>query len=134
MTTATENKAAFIAAFKSQKHTTHRGTEHTARAIELMAGEAWSKHMKSVVTSKTMEAPVDPCQAPKWDDEYTASPVSGGYVLPKKEGVRVSVSVANQVRKTGKQNEWVVVELPDGPAAVTVEEAYSLGARELQSW
>ncbi len=134
MTTSAENKAAFIAAFKSQKHTTPRGTEHTARAIELMAGEAWSKHMYSIVTNKMVEKPVDPSPAPKWDDQYTACSVYGGYVLPKKEGVRVSVSVANQVRKTGKQNEWVVVELPDGPAAVTVEEAYSLGARELQSW
>lgn len=134
MTTAAENKAAFIAEFKSQKHTTPRGTEHTDRAVDLKAGEAWRKHMESVVTNKTIEAPVEPCQAPKWDDEYTASPARGGYVFPEKGGVRASVSVANQIRETGKQNAWVVAELPDGPAAVTVEEAYSLGARELESW
>lgn len=137
MPTPAENKAAFIESFKARNLAAAAGRtraiEYRRATSDIYAEEAWTGHMKMVVTGKIEEAPVSPCDEPEWSDEYSAHPKMGGYITTEKGGVRASMAAAESCRD-GRQTKWVVVGLPSGPAAVTVEEAYNLGARELQAW
>lgn len=97
---------------------------------------AWKAHMTAVVCGKVQE----PCAAGGLEPEYATGfgaflTRCGGAVLQRYGGVRASV--ATTIGRDGKSSDpepWVMVSLSTGPAAVTIEEAYSLGARELQSW
>lgn len=137
MTTIAENKAAFIADYKARNLADSAGRtrsiEYRRATNDVYAEEAWASHMKMVVTGKTEEAPVSPCNEPEWSSEYSAHSKMGGYITTEQGGVRTSKSAAESCRD-GRQTKWVVVGLHSGPAAVTVEEAYNLGARELKAW
>lgn len=137
MTAPAENKAAFIEAFKARNLAAAdgrtRSIEYRRATNGIYAEEAWINHMKMVVTGKVKEAPVTPSDEPEWSSEYSAHPKMGGYITTEKGGVRASEAAAESCRD-GRQTRWVVVGLASGPAAVTVEEAYNLGARELPAW
>lgn len=157
MTTAAENKDAFIAAYVASRPKTPRGTEHSPEAARKKAEYAWPRKMYEVVVGKSDEPPCDPCNEPEYSDVLRFSPRGWGSIQPRKEGIRVSKAVAagrpqsnkeareaerqfwiavlvggvSATEARGELAEWVVVELPTGPAVVTIEEAYSLGAREI---
>ena len=157
MTTAAENKDAFIAAYVASRPKTPRGTEHSPEAARKKAEYAWPRKMYEVVVGKSDEPPCDPCNEPEYSDVLRFSPRGWGSLRPSNEGIRVSKAVAagrpqsnkeaseaerqfwisvlvgcaSPSEARGKLAEWVVVELPTGPAVVTIEEAYGLGAREI---
>ncbi len=156
---AQELKSAFNEAFKAKRHATSRGTELSARAVELLAQEAWAAHMAAVVCGKIDESPATGGVEPAYSEKLTYDSSGFGSIRPHKNGIRVSESLeegrpgSNQeAREADKQfwaqtlvgcasateargdlASWVVVELPSGQAVMTIQEAYALGAREMQS-
>ena len=135
--TAQELKAAFVANFINEweaKMATASDRVRRAQTKPRPDG-AWDAHMKSVVTGKINEEPASGGVEPEYAEGFGAFPNAGGTVLQAKGGIRVSVAAtAGRDGVSSDRKPWVLVMLPTGPAAMTVEEAYSLGARELQAW
>lgn len=129
---AQELKAAFVEKFAAEWNAS---ASARARRIQTKphTETAWENHMAAVVCGKVDEEPATGGVEPEWSDEYSAHPTMGGFVTTEKGGIRTSKSAAESCRG-GDQTKWVVVGLATGPAAVTIEEAYALGGRELQVW
>ena len=135
--TAQELKSAFVEKFVADwKAKMATATDRVRRTHTKPHPEgAWQEHMRSVVAGEVIEEPATGGVEPEYAAEFGAFPNAGGNVLKKPGGIRVSVAAT--VGRDGHSSDrepWVLVMLPTGPAAMTVEEAYAMGARELQTW
>lgn len=135
--TAQELKAAFVGNFIAEwEAKTAAASDRLRRTQTKPYPEgAWDAHMKAVVTGKFAEEPATGGVEPEYAKGFGAFSNAGGTVLRAPGGIRVSIAAT--VGRDGVSSDrrpWVLVALPTGAAAMTVEEAYSLGARELQSW
>lgn len=160
--TAQELKAAFVEKFIAEWEAKMETASDRVRRTHTKPHPdgAWEAHMRAVVTGDVEEAPAEGGVEPEYSDVLRFTPRGWGSIQPQDEGIRVSKAVAagrpqshkeareaerqfwiavmaggvSATEARGEAAEWVVVELPTGPAVVTIEEAYSLGGRELQVW
>jgi len=96
---------------------------------------AWEAHMRAVVTGDVEEVPAEGGVEPEYAPGFGAFPNAGGAVLRQPGGIRVSsAATVGRDSASSDRKPWVLVMLSTGPAAMTVEEAYALGGRELQVW
>ena len=135
--TAQELKAAFVANFINEWEAKMATASDRVRRTQTKPHPegAWVAHMAEVVTGKVSEEPASGGVEPEYAEGFGAFPNAGGTVLHAAGGIRVSVAAtAGRDGVSSDRKPWVLVMLPTGPAAMTVEEAYSIGARELQAW
>lgn len=135
--TAQELKAAFVEKFIAEwKAKMETASDRVRRAhTKPHPDGAWEAHMRAVVTGKVEEAPAEGGGEPEYAPSFGAFPNAGGTVLCQPGGIRVSsAATAGRDGKSSDRKPWVLVMLPTGPAAMTVEEAYAVGGRELQVW
>ena len=135
--TAQELKSAFVEKFIAEwEAKMATATDRVRRTHKKPHPEgAWQEHMRSVVAGEVIEEPATGGIEPEYASGFGAFQNAGGTVLNKSGGIRTSVAAT--VGRDGHSSDrkpWVLVMLPTGPAAMTVEEAYAMGARELQTW
>ncbi len=135
--TAQELKAAFVEKFITEwEARMATATDRVRRTHTKPHPEGeWQEHMRAVVAGAVIEDPATGGVEPEYAAEFGAFPNAGGNVLKKTGGIRTSVAAT--VGRDGISSApkpWVLVMLPTGPAAMTVEEAYAMGARALQTW
>ena len=132
-----ELKAAFDEKFVGEWNARMETASARARRIHTKprTETAWQNHMAAVVCGKVDEEPATGGVEPEYAEGFGAFDLAGGMILQRPGGIRASVATtAGRDGLSSDRKSWVLVMLPTGPAALTVEEAYALGGRELKAW